>query len=303
MRCFITGIGGFIGTHLARALRDGGHEVTGLSLEPGGPGVRRGDILDPPSLRAALIDTSPDVVFHLAAFAATGGAEKRPDEAMRVNVEGTLHVLEAVRSAAPESRVVLPTSAAVYGVLQEGEIPATEETPLRPAHPYAVSKVCVHYLGHAFARAYSLEVVEARLFNVIGPGQQKGFVVPDLAAQLAAGAAELRVQRLDTSRDFVDVRDAVRALAWMAGGGKAGEVYHVCSGVSTSIQRIVDLLVEACGRRVKVVDTGEGGPGAKVSVGSFAKLAAACDWKPEIPIEQSVRDVYADWAARTQVAS
>lgn len=300
MRCFITGVSGFIGTHLAAHLRDEGHEVVGLSMGSNGPDLRRGDILDPPSLRAAILETSPDAVFHLAAFAATGEAAERPAEVMRVNVEGTAHVLEAVRVAAPEARVLLPTSAAVYGALEPNELPATEASPLRPAHPYAVSKVLVHHLGRVYAAAYGLDVVEARLFNVIGPGQQKGFVVPDLAAQLAAGASELRVRRLDSSRDFVDARDAARAIAWIGLSGAAGEVYHVCRGEGTPIGRVVEMLIAACGRRVRVVDTGAGGPGAAMSVGSLAKLKAASGWAPRVSVEESVRDAYRDWESRMQ---
>ena len=300
VRCFITGIGGFIGTHLAAHLRDEGHDVFGLSLTSGGPEIRRGDILDPPSLRAAIVELAPDAVFHLAAFAATGEAAERPSEVMRVNVEGTAHVLEAVRVAAPEARVLLPTSAAVYGALEPHELPATEASPLRPAHPYALSKVLVHHLGRVYAAAYGLDVVEARLFNVIGPGQQKGFVVPDLAAQLAAGASELRVRRLDASRDFVDVRDAARAIAWIGLSGATGEVYHVCRGEGTPIGSIVQMLIAACERSVKAIDTGAGGPGAAMSVGSAQKLREASGWTPRISVAESVRDAYADWVGRLQ---
>lgn len=298
MRCFITGISGFIGTHLASHLRDEGHDVVGLSVNADGPGVRRGDLLDPPSLRAAVLELAPEAVFHLAAFAATGEAAERPAEVMRVNVEGTAHLLEAVRVAAPEARVLLPTSAAVYGALEPNELPATETSPLRPGHPYALSKVLVHHLGRVYAAAYGLDVVEARLFNVIGPGQQKGFVVPDLAAQLAAGASELRVRRLDSSRDFIDVRDAARAIAWIGLSGTPGEVYHVCRGEGTPIGSVVEMLIKACGRPVKVIDTGAGGPGAAMSVGSPAKLRAASGWTPRYSVEESVRDAYADWAER-----
>lgn len=301
MKCFVTGITGFIGSRLAEFLRKEGHEVWGLSTSGVGPGIRRGDLLDPQTLRAALVDLAPEAVFHLAGQAATGVAQERPDETMRLNVEGTLQLLEAVRMTAPEARVLLATSAAVYGTLSPEHLPATEEAPLKPSHPYAVSKACVHYLGRAFAAAYGLAVVEARLFNVIGPGQGRGFVVPDLAAQLAAGAGELRVRRLEGSRDFVDVHDAARAIAWVGLEGEAGDVYHVCSGKAVPIRAIVELLVKACGRPVRVVDTGEGGPGAAVSVGSAARLLKASGWKPEVPLEQSVREAYADWARRESV--
>jgi GDP-4-dehydro-6-deoxy-D-mannose reductase len=99
-------------------------------------------------------------------------------------------------------------------------------------------------------------------------------------------------------RDFVDVRDAARALLWMAESGEAGAVYHVCSGVATSVRRIVDLLVETCGRTVRIVDAGAVGPGARASVGSHRKLTAASGWEPAIPLEQSVRESYQDWATR-----
>lgn len=295
MKCLLTGITGFVGSHLAAHLRERGHEVWGLSSSGVGPSVRRADLLEPETLRAALLELAPEAVFHLAGMSATGAALEDPDGAMRLNVEGTLHLLEAVRVAAPEARVLLTTSAAVYGAPAAEQLPTTEETPLRPTHPYGISKALVHYLGRVYAAAYGLEVVEARLFNAVGPGQGRGFVVPDLASQLAAGARELLVRQLDSARDFLDVRDAARAIAWIGLEGAAGEVYQVCSGTATSIRRIVDLLLEACGRPVPVKETGAAGPGPSLSVGSPAKLRQAGGWRPEVPLERSIKEAYEEW--------
>lgn len=283
MKAFVTGHAGFIGTHLAKLVGGaGGSRRTGF------------DILDPASVRAAFEREKPDVVYHLAGEASTGRAAETPEATLRLNVEGTLNVLEAVRRVCPAARVVTFTSAAVYG---DSADELTEQTPLAPASPYGVSKACVHFLGHAYGVTHKLAVVEARLFNAIGPGQGPGFVVADLCAQLAKDPAKIRLREVEARRDFIDVRDAAKAIQWIGEKGAPGEVYHVSTGRATSIREILDALLKLMPRRVEVEVAGTPS-GVRTSFASFEKLRRASGWTPQIPLEKSVADALAYWRSR-----
>lgn len=283
MKSYITGRDGFLGTHLSKLVGNaGGSRRTGL------------DILDPSSVRAAFEREKPDVIYHLAGEAATGRAAENPEATLRLNVEGTLNVLEAVRKVCPKARVVTFTSAAVYG---DSASAHTESSPLAPSSPYGVSKACVSFLTHAYHVTHKLAAVEARLFNVIGPNQGPGFVVADLCAQLAKNPAKIRLKEVEARRDFIDVRDAVRAIQWIGERGAPGEVYIVSSGRPTSIREVLDLLLKLVPNRVEVEIEGKPS-GVRTSFASSEKLNRASGWKPEIPLQQSLADALAYWRSR-----
>jgi GDP-4-dehydro-6-deoxy-D-mannose reductase len=265
------------------------------------------EITDGASVASYLHPYEPDVVYHLAGIAQVGRSWEAPQETFRVNASGTLEILEVVRGLERAPRVVLVSSAEVYG---HGDASAlTEDAPLLPVTPYAASKVAAEYLGVQAHLGHGLEVVRARPFNHVGPGQHETFVVSALARRIVeaerAGTKEIRVGNLDTMRDFTDVRDVVRAYRLLALHGETGRAYNVCSGTSVSIASVLEELVGLAHGSVRaVIDASLLRPADVASLrGDASALFALTGWRPEIPLATTLADVLSEWRARLSDAA
>lgn len=298
MRALVTGAGGFVGGHLVAHLTDAGDEVTATDPSHGGA-----DITDADAVAAELADAAPEVVYHLAGWANVGTSWAHPADVFRINAEGTLNVLAAARTAGV-ARVVAVSSADVYGKAAPEEMPLTEESPLRPASPYAASKVAADYLGLQAWLGHGLEVMRVRAFNHLGPGQSDGFMASALASRIARaerdGGTVLPVGDLTARRDHTDVRDVVRAYRLLALDGQPGEAYNVCSGHDVAVQDVADtLLSRAHGDLRFEVDPDLLRPvDLPVLRGSHNKLTQATGWEPDIPLETTLADLLDDWRTR-----
>ena len=252
----MTGAAGFVGGHLVEHLRASGDDVTCTDRASGGP-----DLLDAAGIRGLVAEVRPEVVYHLAGQADVGGSWDSPVQTLRTNAEGTLILLEAVR-VLDGVRVVTVSSADVYGMVDPGDLPTPESAPLRPVSPYAASKAAADLLALQAHLGHGLDVVRARSFNHLGPGQSDRFVCSALASRIAAaelaGEDSIRVGNLDARRDFTDVRDVVRAYRCLALEGRPGAAYNVCTGTTVSIREVAERLVEIAGRG----PTGEGPDGS-----------------------------------------
>ncbi len=299
MRAVVTGGLGFVGRHLVEHLRAAGDEVTTLDHK----GDHAVDITDGPAVAAALAGAAPDAVYHLAGWADVGASWTDPVGVLRVNAEGTLHVLRAC-TAAGVHRVLAVASADVYGVVTEEELPLTEASPLRPTSPYAASKLAADALAQQAVLGHGQGVVRVRPFNHLGPGQSEQFVAPAIAARIARaerdGQDDVPVGNLSARRDLTDVRDVVRAYRLLVERGEPGAVYNVCSGVDVEIQALADMLVGLATRPVRLVpDPALLRPvDLPVLRGDATKLRTATGWAPEIPIEQTVADLLDDMRRR-----
>jgi GDP-4-dehydro-6-deoxy-D-mannose reductase len=297
-KALVTGSTGFVGRHLVAHLTAMGDQVTGIDRAIDGL-----DITDAAAVGAAIAEISPNVIYHLAGWADVGGSWKAPVEAFRANAEGTLNVLTAATEAGVD-RVVAVSSADVYGIVEPGELPLTEDSPLRPASPYAASKVAADYLGLQAWLGRGLPVLRVRAFNHLGPGQTDKFVAPALASRVARAELEggdvLKVGDLSARRDFTDVRDVVRAYRLLAEKGEPGQVYNVCSGVDLAVQDLADQLVAQARVPLRLeVDPDLLRPvELPVLRGSHQRLTDATGWEPEIPISQTLTDLLEDWRAR-----
>jgi GDP-4-dehydro-6-deoxy-D-mannose reductase len=316
MRVLITGVSGFVGRHLSEYLlaNHPGLELHGMqrwrsetqgSPAPG-PAVRivGGDLLDAPSLLRALQASRPDAIFHLAASSSVASSWDAPSEMLQVNILGTLHLLEAVRQLDLDAPVVLACSAEAYGLVGEDELPIREEQPFRPVSPYAVSKAAVDLLGFQYFQAFRLRTLRMRFFNHCGPRQSHRFVISSLARQIAEIEAGLRPPRvqvgsLEVRRDFVDVRDAVRAYWLAATLGEAGQAYNVASGQAHSIREILDRMLALSDAVVEVAfDPTRVRPAdVQVLTGDASRFCAATGWRPEIPFERTLADTLEYWRA------
>jgi GDP-4-dehydro-6-deoxy-D-mannose reductase len=292
----VTGGAGFAGAHLVELLASGGGPA------PVAPRRSELDLCDGDAVRALVAALRPATVFHLAAFSSPSLSWERPGEALLPNIQMTLNVLEAVRAEAPEGALVLIGSGQVYG--ESESLPVTEDAPLAPGNPYAVSKATGDMLGRQYADAFGMRVVRLRPFNHAGPGQADEYVVSSLARQVAeaeaAGLPEavLHTGDPESARDFTDVRDVVRAYA--AAARLEGGAFNVCSGRSTSVSELIDA-VSAHARipvRHEVDPARLRAHDARTMCGSHARLAEATGWRPEIPLERTVRDTLDWWRGR-----
>ncbi len=293
MRAFLTGGSGFVGRWLREHLESSGDEVAELA-----DGI---DIRDADRVRSALRDVEPDVVYHLAALTHVGRSWDAPEETVQVNVVGTLHVLEAARQVPRPPRVLLVSSAEVYGAA--GGDPLAETAELRPVTPYAASKAAAELLGLEAFLGRGLRVVRCRPFNHVGPGQSDAFVVSGLARRIAEAelsGASVRVGNLAAARDFTDVRDVVRAYRMLACDGVAGEVYNVSSGTAVTVADVFDRLAALARRPVQRVEDPElfRPVDLPVVVGDAARLRAATGWQPAIGLDATLADVLAHWRER-----
>jgi GDP-4-dehydro-6-deoxy-D-mannose reductase len=302
----VTGATGFAGGYLvARLITQGGavsawaHRDATRPASADGITWRAVDLLDRGAVREALAAARPSVIYHCAGFADVHEAWRAPARAMQVNAIGTHYLLEAVRETGLSCRVLVTGSAMVYRPSAE---PLTEDSPIGPAGPYAVSKLAQEMT----ADASPLPVVIVRPFNHAGPRQSPAYSTSAFAQQLAqieAGSREaiLRVGNLDARRDITDVRDTVRAYEALAGHGRTHVPYNVCSGRARTMRELLDILLSLSRVRVRVeVDASRLRPSDNpVIAGNHDRLTRDTGWRPEIPIEQTLADLLDDWRAVT----
>lgn len=267
-------------------------------------GVRlfEGDLVDATSLVRVIEACQPDVIFHLAASSSVASSWSTPAEMMQVNALGTLHLLEAVRQLDLDARVVLACSAESYGQVAAERLPISEDEPFHPVSPYAVSKATIDLLAYQYFQTFRLQTVRLRLFNHVGPGQSARFVISGFAHQIAeieAGRQPpvIQVGNLDAKRDFVDVRDVVRAYVMAAVQAQPGEAYNVASGRAISIREALDRLLALTDSVVDLVfDPARLRPSdIDLLVGDAGRLQAATGWRPEIELSQTLADTLDYW--------
>jgi GDP-4-dehydro-6-deoxy-D-mannose reductase len=222
----------------------------------------------------------------------------------RVNAMGTLYLLEAARACAHPPRVLVTSSAEVYGAVPAELLPVTEDAPLAPVTPYAASKVASEYLGVQAHLAHGLPVLRMRPFNHVGPGQSSAFVVSALAERIVEarrqGAESIVVGNLTARRDLTDVRDVVRAYRLLAERGVAGEVYNVCSGQDIAIADVALEMQRLAGVELRFdLDPALSRPvDVPVVRGDFTKLREATGWEPRFTLERTLLDVLEQWSDR-----
>jgi GDP-4-dehydro-6-deoxy-D-mannose reductase len=289
MKAFVTGATGFVGPYLCEHLRAAGDHVIVAGDERA-----MFDVTDRNAVMRALLDARPDVVYHLAAQSHVGRSWDDPGTTLRVNVEGTQHVLDAARAAGAQ-RVLVVGSAEEYGRVDAVRV--REDAPLRPMSPYGASKVAADFLALQAWLGTGLETIRVRTFNHTGPGQSTSFFVPGFAARIAVAEREgndaLTAGSLDPVREMNDVRDVVRAYRLLIDHGEPGEVYNVCRGEGVTIGDIAHKLLALSTRPLRI----ETDPALlraadiPVLVGDPTKLHATIDWQPQHTLDQTLSDV------------
>ena len=303
---FITGVGGFVGPYLARHLVKKGYQVSGIDRKGSvidGCIVEKCDVTDYDSLFAIVSRIKPDCIFHLAGQSSVAKSWDEPELTKRVNVGGTKNLFQAVAAAKINPRILLVSSAEVYGVPKS--VPITEEHPVSPISPYGESKVEQERLAMEFTSKHKMQIIIARSFNHTGPGQPPDFVCSNFAMQIAdieKGKQKpvIKVGDRMVKRDFSDVRDIVSAYLLLIEKGISGEVYNVCSGRAFTIGEILDKLLNLSSIKVKVEPDPSKMKNSIVPVlqGDYSKLVRATGWKPTISIDKTLSDILEYWRKR-----
>lgn len=298
----ITGGEGFVGKWLQKELKQAWPEAEIVSWDL--PAI---DITQPETYRDSLKHYQPTWLVHLAGLPGVGSSWQQVDTVRRVNTEATTSLLKHVATVSPATKVLAVSSADIYGLGSPTPLKELPLTEAQPKSPYAVSK---WEMERVIEEQFIDRVVRVRAFPHLGPGQRTGFVAADFASQIAAievgkQTPVIRVGNLEAQRDFTDVRDVVRAYRLLLEQGQLGEVYHVASGRAVPVRTILEHLlrlatvpitVEQDVERMRPSDT-------PILVGDAGKLRAATGWQPEIPLEQTLRDVLDDWRQRVSEKS
>ena len=300
MKALITGGKGFVGSHLAAELEANGYEVICCDLHESDNIVAM-DIMNPEMTLEIISKYRPDVLINMAGQANVGLSWKKPQLTVSLNTIGLINILEAVRQVSPGMRVITVGSSDEYGSLGEKGANVTEDMPVNPMTPYAISKSAQDSFAQLYNRAYGMNVCMIRFFNLVGAGQAKGFMIPDFAsgiAEVEKGEREyMLVGNLESARDFTYVKDAVRAVRLVAEKGHAGEVYNICSGRTYTAQAILDKLLTMSDREIEVrQDPARMRPSdTPVVCGNHDKLTAHTGWQPEIGIDTVLEEVLDYW--------
>jgi GDP-mannose 4,6-dehydratase len=316
VRVLITGITGFVGSHLVDYILANHPEVIiyglvrwrspmdNLKHVPANKlNFCYGDLMDLSSLIGILRETTPDVIFHLAAQSYVPTSFNAPIDTLQTNIIGTASLLEAVRISQIDPIIHVCSSSEVYGQVREDEVPIKEDCPLRPASPYAVGKVGEDMIAFQYWLSYGIKTIRTRMFTHTGPRRGEVFVVSNFAKQIAAIEAGLappvvKVGNLESVRTFLDVRDAVKAYWLLVNKCPPGEVYNI-GGVETmtvgemlnrllKLSKVKDISVEVDQNRLRPSDV-------TLQIPCMDKFVKATGWKPEIKFEKTLQDTLDYW--------
>ncbi|MDD5659277.1 MAG: GDP-mannose 4,6-dehydratase [Actinomycetota bacterium] len=316
MRILITGINGFVGGHLANYLcgMNGNDEIVGLDIntcnfyerfkgEANKIKLINVDLTDSGKVEELIKDYKPEHVYHLAAQASVSESWKNPIETFKVNVFGGINILESIRKYYAICKFLSVCTAEEYELMKNNGSAITEDVKINPTNPYAISKAALDYFSTTYFLAYKIPVFVSRSFNHIGPGQSERFVCSDFAKQIAEIEKGLRepvvyVGNLAAYRDFLDVRDVIKAYYYIVNKGKAGEVYNICSGQKQKISDLLDILlsysktgsieIKTDNLKLRPIDN-------EIIFGDNSKLKKHTGWSPDYTIKQALKDTLEYW--------
>lgn len=308
----ITGASGFVAGHFIDYLYDNNIECEVLGLDRGTPTIDFGkygnkirikfsvvDLMDKAALKTAIANFEPDYLLHLAAFSSVAYSWKFPSESFTNNSNIFLNLIDVIREVNPTCRVLSVGSSEEYGNVQRSDLPLKESQRINPISPYAVARVSQEFMSKVYVKAFGMNVIMTRSFNHIGPRQDDRFVVPSFIKRILdikkAGLIEGEIETGDTTiiRDFVDVRDVVRAYYMLLEKGTPGEIYNICSGKAMTLSDIIDYIASDVGIKVTTRMNPEfiRPDDNREIVGSSYKIEAELGWRAERNIRDTLHDM------------
>lgn len=313
-KTLITGFSGFVASHFVEFLYNNDLRYEIIGVDRGEPKFDYGqfqdrlpirffsiDLMNVEELKKVFMETKPDYVLHLAAFSSVAYSWKYPAESFTNNSNIFLNLVDVIRDTDSKCRVLSVGSSEEYGNVAHEDLPIRENQPLDPLSPYAVARVAQEWMSKCYVNAYGMNIVLTRSFNHIGPRQDQRFVVPSFIKRIkdikesGKGEGTIETGNLEIIRDFVDVRDVVRAYYLLLTKGKPGEIYNVCSGHGIKLSSVIDIIADIVGVKVNTVTNPDFvRPNDNMEiVGSPYKIETELGWKPEIGLEETLKDMIA----------
>lgn len=320
-KIIITGISGFVGHHFLQYLYDIRKEIDVLGLDISMPlyntdkygdilqiSIQKVDLLDVNSVERIIQEYKPDYLLHLASFSSVAYSWEHPTESFMNNTNIFLNVVNAVAKYVPTCRILSVGSSEEYGNVGKDDIPIKERQRLIPTSPYGVARVSQEMLSKLFVDSFGLDIILTRSFNHIGPWQDERFAIPSFVRKILdikdRGLLKGTIVTGDISviRDFIDVRDVVRAYWLLLQRGTKGEIYNICSGKGRSLETVIesiathlDLQIE-CSIDAKLVRPNEN----PIIIGANYRIYDSVGWKPEIPFDKTIDDIINEMVVRNK---
>ena len=317
MKVLITGITGLVGSYLAEYILNNIKDckvfgtyrwrsrMDNVEHIKNRINLKDCDIRDGNSVRRLIKEVEPEIIFHMASQSSVFTSWHAPRETLTTNIIGAINFFEAMRDYAPKCKILIPCSSEEYGIVDKKELPIKEETDFHPLSPYAVSKVVQDMASFQYNRSYDLEIFRARSFNHTGPRRESNFVESNFARQIAMiekGKQEpvIMVGNLEAKRSYTDVRDVVRAYWLMVHKCQPGEVFNICNDKVINIRYILDTLLSYSDVKVEIKEDPERlrPCDAMAIYGDCSRFKEATGWKPEIPFEQTLKEILEYWRER-----
>jgi len=302
-KILITGSEGFAGQHLIDELVKSGYEVYGTTFSQSSNQNKIKtfvcDIESQSEISPIIDSLKPNAIVHLAGQPKPGLSFNIPQKTFLVNTIGTINLLESIRSIPDyHPKILLVGTSEEHGIVSPKDLPITEDTPLNPINPYAISKTANWYLTKEYVRSFNFDIVYLTPFTHTGPGQMPGFLSPDVASQIVEiekGLKEpiLHTGDLSSKRDIGDVRDVVRAYRLLLEKGKTGERYIISTGKSVPVKQIVEKLISLSKIKIelKVDNTKTRPTDIPDLIGDHSKLTQTTGWQPTISLDQTLQDL------------
>ena len=320
MKILITGFTGFVSQHFLTLLNEIEPGSIVLGIDKNEPDFNFStfselnisfeniDLLNKEATEKILTDFNPDYILHLASVSSVAQSWQAPLESFVNNTTIFLNLVELVRISNNNCRILSVGSSEEFGDVAENDLPLTEEHPLKPLSPYAVARVSQEMLSKIYADGFALDIIMTRSFNHIGPGQKDIFVISSFAKQLVQlsknieSKATLTTGNLSVIRDFLDVRDVVKAYYLLLKKGRSGEVYNICSGNGILLSDIISKMSEILNLSIETKinpDLIRPNENKKI-IGSYQKIKNELGWQPEIPLNKSLEDIIRYWQVETK---
>ena len=313
----ITGFSGFVAKHFLEFLEKQKMPAFVLGIDIHSPefnidefnyiqcSFEQADLLNKDQVDSIIYQFQPNYILHLASFSSVAFSWKAPVASFTNNTNIFLNLLEKVRVMNLNCRILSIGSSEEYGNVKKEDIPLDEEQVLNPISPYAVARVSQEMLSKVYVDGYGMDIIMTRSFNHMGPGQKDIFVISSFAKQLLEikkynKAPEITTGDLSIIRDFLDVRDVVKAYYFLFRKGRRGEIYNVCSGIGSTIERVIRKMSQILGIDV----TSKVNPSLirpndnRIIIGNNKKIKVEIGWEPIYNLEQSLEDILKYWNER-----